>query len=113
MASINVSVKNAGGDGNKITVTQKTPSNKITVKRGTEKNSITARKAAMGSDKHQVFEQVSPSDTWVVTHSLNKKPAVSVVNSSGTIIYPNITYDSSSQVTLTFSGSTSGTVYLN
>ncbi len=111
MASINVSVKS--GDGNKITVTQKTSSNKITVKRGTEKNSITARKAAMGSDKHQTVEQVQPSDTWVVTHSLNKKPSVSVVNSSGTIIYPSITYDSNSQITLTFSGSTSGKVHLN
>ena len=112
MASINVSVKS--DDGNKITVTQKTPSNKITVKRGTEKNSITARKAAVGvSDKHQTVEQVQPSATWVVTHSLNKKPSVSVVNSSGTIIYPSITYDSNSQITLTFSGSTSGTVHLN
>ena len=102
MASINVSVNNAGGESNNISVTQKSV-----------KTNITVRKAAVGGDKHKAIEQVEPSDTWVVTHSLNKKPSVSVVNSSGTIIYPDITYDSDSQITLTFSGSTSGKVYLN
>tara|TARA_R100000479_G_scaffold36232_1_gene16051 strand:- start:203 stop:541 length:339 start_codon:yes stop_codon:yes gene_type:complete len=112
MASINVSVKN--GEGNKITVTQKTASQSITVTRGTERNSITTQKPVIGTgDKNVVFEQVQPSATWTVTHSMNKNPSVTVVNSSGTIIYPSIKYDSTSQVTLTFSGSTSGKVYLN
>jgi len=103
MASVNISVDSAGGNTNKISVTQKSV-----------KTNVSVSKPVVGKpDKHQMVEQVSPSDTWVITHSLNKKPAVSVVNSAGTVIYPDITYNSDSQITLTFSGATSGKVYLN
>jgi hypothetical protein len=60
-----------------------------------------------------VWVQNSPSATWVVTHSLNKFPSVSVVDSAGTRIFGVVKYDSLSQITLTFSAAFSGKAYLN
>jgi len=66
-----------------------------------------------GSDKNFVFTQSSASDTWTINHTLDKFPSVSVVDSGGTAVIGNITYNSTSQITLTFSASFSGKAYLN
>ena len=57
--------------------------------------------------------QMTPSDTWVAIHSLNKFPSVMVVDSAGTVIDPDIRYDSSIQITIIFGSPTSGKAYLN
>jgi len=64
-------------------------------------------------DKNYIFEQLTPSATWVISHSLNKKPSVVVVDSSGQVVVGAIVYNSDSQITLTFSGAFSGEAYLN
>lgn len=66
-----------------------------------------------GGDKNYVHDQSSASDTWTVTHNLNKRPAVSVVDSAGTQIICDVQYDSDNQVTLTFDDSTAGKAYFN
>lgn len=67
----------------------------------------------IGGDKNFVFTQSSASSTWTVSHNLNKFPSVSVVDSAGTAVIGNVTYNSTSQITLTFSASFSGKAYLN
>lgn len=67
----------------------------------------------VGTDKNFIFTQSSASDTWTINHTLNKFPSVSVVDSAGSIVIGNVTYNSTSQITLTFSASFSGKAYLN
>lgn len=50
---------------------------------------------------------------WTVTHGLGKFPAVTVVDSGNTVLIPDVHYDSTSQVTISFGMATSGKAYLN
>jgi hypothetical protein len=69
--------------------------------------------AAAGADKNFVYTQLSPSASWLVTHNLNKFPAVEVVDSGGSTIIPNIHYNDANSVTLSFAAATSGKAYCN
>jgi hypothetical protein len=57
--------------------------------------------------------QSVPSGTWVIQHLLGRHPSVSVVDSAGSVVVGNVTYDSDIRVTVTFSASFSGKAYLN
>ena len=63
-------------------------------------------------------KQSSTSDTWTITHNLNRFPSVTVVDSAETIVYGTVVYNSANQLTITFfqAGSAlafSGKAYLN
>jgi hypothetical protein len=58
-------------------------------------------------------DQSSPSDTWVITHNLNKRPSVTVLTSSGDEVEGELTVNSLNQITLTFSAAFSGSAILN
>ena len=64
-------------------------------------------------DANHIHSQGATSATWTVTHNLDKYCSVTVVDSAGTVVIGAITYDSTNQVTLTFSGSFSGKAYFN
>jgi hypothetical protein len=66
-----------------------------------------------GGDSYYEYTQIMPDDTWVITHTLNKKPSVTVVNSAGEVVIGSIQYQSDSQVTVFFGGAFSGKAYLN
>ncbi len=62
--------------------------------------------------------QSSTSNTWTITHNLNRFPSVTVVDSADTIVYGTVVYNSANQLTITFfqGGSAlafSGKAYLN
>lgn len=62
--------------------------------------------------------QSSTSDTWVITHNLNRFPSVTVVDSGGTIVQGTVVYNSNKQLTITFFAATNalafqGKAYLN
>ena len=62
--------------------------------------------------------QSSVSNTWTITHNLNRFPSVTVVDSADTIVYGTVVYNSANQLTITFfqGGSAlafSGKAYLN
>ena len=62
--------------------------------------------------------QSSTSDTWTITHNLNRFPSVTVVDSADTIVYGTVVYNSANQLTITFfEGSSAlafqGKAYLN
>jgi hypothetical protein len=69
--------------------------------------------SSLTGDKNYEHEQSSPSAEWVVTHNLNKRPSVTVVDSAGTEIMCEVQHDSDNQVTLIFDSSTSGQAYFN
>ena len=64
-------------------------------------------------DANFVFTQGSAASQWVVDHNLSKKPSVMVVDSAGTVVIGQITYNSDNRVTLDFSGSFSGKAFFN
>jgi hypothetical protein len=69
--------------------------------------------AFLESDKNFIHNQITPSTTWAVTHNLNKKPSVSVLDSAGTLVHGYVNYVSDTQITLEFSFAFAGTAYLN
>ena len=62
--------------------------------------------------------QSSVSNTWTITHKLNRFPSVTVVDSTNTVVIGSVVYNSVNQLTITFfqAGSAlafSGKAYLN
>lgn len=66
-----------------------------------------------GADKTYVHTQAVPSAVWVVSHGLDKYPAITVIDSAGTVVHGGVAYDSGNQVTLTFSAAFSGQAFFN
>lgn len=65
------------------------------------------------SDKYYRHVQGSPSATWTVTHNLGKRPAVSVVDSAGSLVEGDISYTNDNTAVLTFVGAFSGEAYFS
>lgn len=66
-----------------------------------------------GADKNYVHTQAAAAVTWTVVHGLGKFPAVSVVDSGGNVLIPNVQYVDANTLTVTFAAATSGKVYVN
>jgi ribosomal protein L35AE/L33A len=60
-----------------------------------------------------VFTQGSPSSTWNITHTLNKFPSVSVVDSANNEVEGDVHFIDVNNLTITFSSSFAGKAYLN
>jgi hypothetical protein len=76
-------------------------------------NQVVVRLAtASGNSRRHVHTQGTVSSSWVITHSLGGKPSVTVVDSADTVVVGEVTYNSNSQVTVTFSAPFSGYAYL-
>lgn len=60
-----------------------------------------------------IHDQGAVSAVWVISHNLGWWPSVSVVDTGGSLVEPDVHYDSDDQVTLTFGSPTSGKAYLN
>jgi len=108
VSNINVS----SGDSVSIKVVS-TSTNAVTVKDSSVNVSVTGVIASTSGDKNYVHDQSSASDAWSVTHNLNKRPAVSVVDSAGTQIICDVQYVSDNEVTLAFDDATAGKAYFN
>ena len=59
-----------------------------------------------------IHNQIAASKTWEITHSLNKYPTVTVVDSGGSIVYGEVVYVDQNRVLVTFSAMMSGTASL-
>src|SRR5262245_24276574 len=68
---------------------------------------------ALGGASTYVHTQTPLAAVWTVVHNLNRFPSVTVVDTGGTVIIPNVHYDSANQVTIMFGAATSGKAYLN
>lgn len=59
------------------------------------------------------FYQPSASNSWLITHNLNKYPSVSVVDSAGNQGIGSVQYLTSNTLSVSFSSAFSGDAYLN
>lgn len=64
-------------------------------------------------DKYYRHYQGTPSNTWTITHNLNKRPSVMITDSAGTVCTGDIEYIDNNQLIVTFNGSFSGYAELN
>lgn len=64
-------------------------------------------------DANYVHDQGVAASTWTVTHNLNKRPSVSVVDSATQVVIGEVTYNSDNQVTIKFSSSFAGKAFFN
>ena len=64
-------------------------------------------------DKTFVYEQAVASDIWEVTHNLDKKPSITVVDSAENVVIGAYEYLDNSKVRLKFNSAFVGKAYLN
>jgi len=65
------------------------------------------------NDKNYVHDQTISSATWNISHGLNKKASVMVVDSANSVVIGQIEYIDDNNITLTFNGGFSGYAYIN
>lgn len=73
---------------------------------------FTALSTATLNNERYIHTQSSASSTWVITHALGGHPSVTVVDSAGTAVIGEVKYDSTTQVTVSFTVPFSGFAYL-
>jgi hypothetical protein len=59
------------------------------------------------------YVQPNASTTWVIDHEIPFRPSITVVDSTGREIIPDIEYTSATVITLTFSAAVGGEAYLS
>lgn len=64
-------------------------------------------------DKNFVFSQNISSDSWYISHNLNKFPSVSVVDSGNNIVIGEVIYIDENNLQILFTAPFSGKAYLN
>ena len=64
-------------------------------------------------DKNFVHEQAVASDIWEVTHNLNKKPSITVVDSAENVVTGAYEYIDNNNVVLKFNSAFVGKAYFN
>lgn len=79
---------------------------KITYNRNITQEDVTG-------DKHYVHVQGPPQNIWTVTHNLNKKPSLTVIDSSGNMVVGKLTYVNLNILTIQFAAPISGEAICN
>lgn len=107
---INVAQPGAAGPPNELTigtVTVGEPSVTIT---GIPPNQVL--NMVLPTTARHIHTQETAASTWVINHALGGYPSVSVVDSSKTLVFGEITYPSTSQVVVNYSAAFSGYAFL-
>lgn len=100
------------GDQINVSVQQPTLQNTIVIPRPTTSVSIKGVTGG-GGDAHYTHVQGVAEATWEVTHDLNKRPSVTVVDSTDNIVFGEVEYLTMNSVRLKFAGAFSGKAYFN
>jgi len=58
-------------------------------------------------------QQDVPDSIWYITHNLNKRPAITVYDSTHRVVIPDVVNATTTTVELHFSAATGGYAYLN
>ena len=95
-----------------ITVKQ-TGYNKSTVVNQPVQNTIDISGLKGGGDLSYVHTQAIAASVWNVTHSLIKKPAVTIIDEEGYEVEADVQHLSDNAVTITFSEPFAGTAHFN
>lgn len=70
-------------------------------------------KSQMEASQTYLHTQTQPSAVWVIVHGLNRYPAVTVIDSAGTVVFGDVKHDSINQCTVSFIGAFSGKASLS
>ena len=62
--------------------------------------------------KRFVHTQATTASSWTISHTLDGFPSVTVVDSAGTVVIGEVSYNSTSSVTVSFESAFSGKAYL-
>ncbi len=73
---------------------------------------FTALTTATLNNERYIHVQEAASSSWVITHPLGGNPSVTIVDSAGTAVVGEVKYDSTTQVTVSFTVPFSGFAYL-
>ena len=65
------------------------------------------------SDKHFMYEQLTPTARWEIAHPLNKYPSVTIIDSAGSVVVGDIEYIDASNVIVYFQAAFTGKAFLN
>lgn len=60
-----------------------------------------------------IHTQGVADSVWTIMHTMNKYPSVTVVDSAGSVVHGEVTYNSTSVLTVRFTAAFSGKAYLN
>lgn len=101
-----------GGQPISVRVSPATLQNTVIIPRPTTSMSIKGVTGG-GGDAHYMHSQGTAEANWVITHNLNKKPSVTVVDSMDNIVHGEVEYLNNNSVSLTFAGAFSGKAYFN
>lgn len=74
---------------------------------------VQGEKGERGDLLTYVHSQESASDTWVIQHGLGAFLNVTVVDSAGTTVEGDVTYDDLNTITIRFTSQFAGTAYVS
>ncbi|MCM8710546.1 siphovirus ReqiPepy6 Gp37-like family protein [Clostridium sp. SYSU_GA19001] len=60
-----------------------------------------------------IYTQIAPISVWNINHNLNKRPSVTIIDSSGNTVIGDVQYIDENNVKITFSSAFAGNAYLN
>ena len=100
------------GDQINVTVQQPTVQKTIVIPTPTTSVSIKGVTGG-GGDAHHTHVQGTAEAIWNVTHNLNKRTSVTVVDAMDNIVFGEVEYIDNNNVRLTFAGAFSGKAYFN
>jgi len=66
-----------------------------------------------GADKTYIHDQGVASDTWTISHGLNKFPSVVAIDSVNRVCIGSVEYTDNNNIIITFNAVFSGKAYLN
>lgn len=69
--------------------------------------------SAVKTDAHYTHTQSVPSSEWSIQHNLGKRSSITVVDSTDAVVFGDVNYIDSNNVTITFNGAFSGKAYFN
>jgi hypothetical protein len=100
------------GEQINVSVQQPTLQNTIVIPRPTTSLSIKGVTGG-GGDAHYTHVQGVAEAIWEVTHNLNKRPSVTVVDYTDNIVFGEVEYLTMNTIRLKFAGAFSGKAYFN
>ena len=88
-------------------------SNKPSINGVTLVGNKTSAELGIVCDKTFAYNQAISSNVWEIKHDLDKYPAVTVVDSGGSVVIGEIVYIDKNNVRITFTSAFSGKAYFN
>lgn len=74
---------------------------------------VTSNVLISGGGTTYIHTQASASSSWIINHSLGRRPSVTIVDSAGNVQIGEVLYTSDNSITVTFASAFGGYAYIN